>query len=119
MIAENGTVVYVTTIVLTKLRTWQPVRTFNKSWKAACEAAGIGKKHFHDLRRSAARNLRRAGVSEEVAMKITGHKTNSMLRRYNITDTRDIKEALTKELEYLKGLPVGNNVAEFKKAESK
>jgi len=42
-----------------------------------------------------------------------------MFKRYNITDERDIREALRKEQEYLKSLPVENNVAEFKKAESK
>ena len=45
------------------------------------------------MRRCAARNLSRAGVPREVAMKITGHKTESMYRRYRIVDERDIKEA--------------------------
>src|SRR4030095_2593150 len=43
---------------------------------------------------SAARNLRRAGVDETVAMAITGHKTVSIFRRYNITDDRDLEQAI-------------------------
>jgi len=102
-----------------RLRKGQPIRSFRKSWTTACEAAGIGKKLFHDFRRSAARNLIRAGVSETVAMQITGHKTRSMFKRYNITDERDIREALRKEQEYLKSLPSETNVAGFKKAGEK
>ncbi len=49
--------------------------------------------------------MRRAGVSEEVAMKITGHKTASMFRRYNITDGRDIADAMVKTQEYVQTLP--------------
>jgi integrase len=47
----------------------------------------------HDLRRCAARNLSRAGVAEQIAMKITGHKTASMYRRYRIVDEQDLREA--------------------------
>ena len=43
---------------------------------------------------AATRNLTGAGVTEQVAMKITGHKTNSMFRRYNIVTTNDMREAL-------------------------
>ena len=51
---------------------------FRKTWKAACRKARREGLLIHDLRRCAAKNLSRAGVSEQVAMKITGHKTPSM-----------------------------------------
>ena len=66
---------------------------FRKAWKRACKEAGVSGLLVQDLRRCAARNLSRAGVPREVAMKITGHKTESMYRRYRIVDERDIKEA--------------------------
>jgi integrase len=60
----------------------------------ACTAAGVSGRHIHDLRRSAARELRRAGVPESVCMAVTGHKTASMFRRYAITDSTDQARAL-------------------------
>jgi integrase len=51
---------------------------------------------FHDLRRTGARNLRRAGVAEGVIQKIGGWKTRSVFERYAIVDQRDIADAMQK-----------------------
>lgn len=67
---------------------------FRKSWAKATKAAGVAGLLFHDLRRSAVRNLDAAGVSQSVAMRISGHKTPSMYRRYRIVSTADMRAAL-------------------------
>jgi integrase len=51
---------------------------------------------FHDLRRSGARNLRRAGIAEDVIMKIGGWRTRSVFSRYNIVSHNDIRDAVQK-----------------------
>lgn len=74
-------------------RAGEPIKEFRRPWKKACEAAGVPELKFHDLRRTAVRNMRRAGVAQVVRMRITGHRTDSMERRYNIVDIDDIKSA--------------------------
>jgi integrase len=71
----------------------KPIKDFRESWILACARAGVPGLLFHDLRRTAVRNLRRAGVAESVIMKITGHRTRAVFERYNITDQSDTQEA--------------------------
>jgi integrase len=72
------------------------VKDFRGVWASACEAAKVSELLFHDLRRTAARNLRRAGVAEGVIMKIGGWKTRSVFERYAIVSQSDIRDAMTK-----------------------
>src|SRR5215831_14862168 len=74
----------------------QKIGDFKKAWKTACKESKLSGTLVHDLRRTAARNLSRAGVPETVAMEITGHKTRSMYRRYRIVDEKDLREATEK-----------------------
>jgi integrase len=80
-----------------------------KAFRKACVEVGLGawrdpKNHdkgydgltLHDLRRSGVRNLRRAKVQEDIAMKISQHKTPSVFKRYNIVDSDDLHEAMQK-----------------------
>lgn len=72
----------------------KPVTRFSKAWKNACRAAGCPGRLRHDLRRTAVRNLTRAGVPQTIAMKLTGHKTDSVFRRYDIVSPNDLRVAV-------------------------
>jgi integrase len=100
-------------------RAGEPINEFRKSWATACVAAGLGKmvcpkchgegsertckkcevtttysgRIFHDLRRSAVRRMIRAKVDPQLAKKWSGHVTDSMLHRYSILTTDDMREA--------------------------
>ena len=74
----------------------KPIRDFRKAWRNLCTSAGVPGLLFHDLRRSAARNLRAAGVPEEIIMRIAGWKTSSVFKRYAIVSRGDVRAALQK-----------------------
>lgn len=78
---------------------WTPgrrIKSFKESWQSAVEAAGLPDLLFHDLRRSAVRNLVLAGIDEHTAMKLTGHKTRSVFDRYDIVDSARLHEQASK-----------------------
>ncbi len=87
------------------------LRAFRKPWVRACKAAHLDGLRVHDLRRSAIRDLVRATGSETVVMSISGHKTVSTFRRYNVTDSRDKLEALRRRDEYHANQPAEQVVA--------
>ena len=89
-------------------REGRPIKSFRRAWITACIKAGLGKRITgpdgklvkdiayripHDFRRTAVRNLERAGVPRSAAMKMVGHKTESIYRRYAIADEGMLKEA--------------------------
>src|SRR5262249_19172136 len=80
-----------------KAKPGQVIYDIARVWAAALKAAALpAGRIFHDLRRSAVRNLIRAGVDPAVAMKVSGHKTRSMLDRYNIVEETETAAALVK-----------------------
>ena len=78
----------------------RPITEFRRSWRSAVKAAGCPGRIFHDLRRSAVRDMIRAHDPQKVAMEISGHKTISIFNRYNIVDERDKAEAITRTEQY-------------------
>jgi len=77
-------------------RRGRPITDFRAAWTQACDAAGLSGRVFHDFRRTAVRNLERAGVARSVAMKLTGHKTETVYRRYAIVSESDLAEGVKK-----------------------
>jgi len=74
----------------------KPVKDFRVTWAALTESAKMPGLLFHDLRRSAVRNMVRRGVTERVAMRISGHKSRSGFDRYNIVSESDPADAALK-----------------------
>jgi integrase len=87
-------------------RQGKPIKDFRGGWKKACDTAGVPGRLFHDFRRTAVRNLERAGVPRSVAMLMTGHKTEAVYRRYAIVSEADLHLA-AKQLDAATGTIAG------------
>jgi integrase len=100
------------------------IKDYSRAWKTACIRAGYFRlvtdakgrtkkmptKMMHDNRRTAARNMDRAGVPRQIAKQITGHKTDSMYNRYNIVNERDVRESMAQTQAYLATQQSGQNL---------
>jgi integrase len=81
----------------------KPFKSFQRSWKQAAKRAGLPDRLFHDFRRSAATDLIEAGVSEQVAMRVTGHRTRAVFARYNIVKSDSVRDAMARLEDYRRG----------------
>jgi integrase len=89
------------------------IKSMRTAWDAACRRAGVPDAIFHDLRRTAVRNLERAGVPRSVAMKLTGHKTEAVYRRYAIADAAALAEGVEKLAKMHADRPTERKVLSF------
>ena len=89
------------------------IRDFRVTWDALTKAAGVPGLLFHDLRRSAVRNMVRRGVPQKTARTVSGHKTDAVFSRYNIVSDADIRDAARKIEEGAKAAVSGSIHSSF------
>ena len=94
-------------------RNGKPIKSFIKGWRTACRKAGCPGRIPHDLRRTAVRNLERAGVPRSTAMAMVGHKTESIYRRYAIVDEAMRREAAVKLNAFARGHSFGHSTPQL------
>jgi len=82
-----------------RVKTGGRIVDFRQDWEMVCKAAGVPELRFHDLRRSAVTNMVRDGVSEKLAMEVSGHQTRSIFDRYHILDRTQMRVA-TRKMEH-------------------
>jgi len=97
-------------------RNGRAIKSYYRAWEKACDRAARGGsteplaevvrpqlvgRIVHDFRRTAVRNLVRAGVPDTIAMKLTGHKTRAVFDRYDITDEADLRSGVAQLAEHL------------------
>jgi len=69
-------------------------RSLRRAWRRACTAAALPGRILHDFRRTAVRNLERAGMPRSIAMELIGHRTESVYQRYDIVSEKDLTDGV-------------------------
>jgi integrase len=89
----------------------RPRRDIRSAWATACKRAGCPGKLTHDFRRTAVRNMVNSGVSERVAMKVTGHRARAIFDRYHIVSPGDLQDVARKLTGTFQGTLGGQTVS--------